>query len=375
MFPPPTKTLTSISINGNPSKISYFAGESFDPTGVTVTALFDDDSDDNVTFNQDTTYTPDPLAAGTTSVTVSYTYGNDTVTKTIIGITVAAVVIEDISINTEHVQKIFALGEAFNYDGLEVTVNRNNGSVTTTDFVVSELDTMVLGTHYVTVSFEGKTATYMVQVTNEGANVGSVAFATDLIISEYLEGSSNNKALEIFNGTGTAVDLTDYKLVQYSNGSIVAEGNNVFQLAGTLAHGETFVIVNNGSSTEIKALANHVSTTVEYVTSFNGDDAIGLLKSDELIDVFGVIGNPKDTKTWENNTYVRKATILSPVNVFNTAEWDVKPIDTISFLGSHGLVSSDITPTQQAMAFANYVMTEGEDAEGICLEKIRSFRS
>jgi hypothetical protein len=32
--------------------------------------------------------------------------------------------------------------------------------------------------------------------------------ATDLFISEYIEGSSNNKAIEIYNGTGSSVDLS-----------------------------------------------------------------------------------------------------------------------------------------------------------------------
>ena len=35
----------------------------------------------------------------------------------------------------------------------------------------------------------------------------AAAPAVDLFFSEYIEGSSNNKALEIYNGTGSAVDL------------------------------------------------------------------------------------------------------------------------------------------------------------------------
>ena len=44
---------------------------------------------------------------------------------------------------------------------------------------------------------------------------------TDLFISEYVEGTSNNKAIEIFNGTSSSVDLAadGYKLEFYFNGS------------------------------------------------------------------------------------------------------------------------------------------------------------
>jgi len=41
---------------------------------------------------------------------------------------------------------------------------------------------------------------------------------TDLFFSEYAEGSSNNKYIEIYNGTGTDVDLSGYSLSSCSNG-------------------------------------------------------------------------------------------------------------------------------------------------------------
>ncbi|MBK9357829.1 MAG: hypothetical protein IPN08_10645 [Bacteroidales bacterium] len=59
--------------------------------------------------------------------------------------------------------------------------------------------------------------------------------ATDLIISEYVEGSSNNKSIEIFNGTGSIVNLAtgNYRLVTFSNGSITA--GLTINLTGTIA--------------------------------------------------------------------------------------------------------------------------------------------
>ncbi len=66
----PAKTITGLSYEGTPTKTTYNAGESFDPTGLTVTATFDDSSSDDVTTS--VSWTPDPLTEGTTSVTGTY---------------------------------------------------------------------------------------------------------------------------------------------------------------------------------------------------------------------------------------------------------------------------------------------------------------
>lgn len=51
--------------------------------------------------------------------------------------------------------------------------------------------------------------------------------AADLFFSEYVEGSSNNKALEIFNGTGVAVDLSQYSVKLGSNGGEWSATNSI----------------------------------------------------------------------------------------------------------------------------------------------------
>ncbi len=166
-------------------------------------------------------------------------------------------------------------------------------------------------------------------------------YATDLFISEYIEGSSNNKAIEIYNGTGSPVDLSNYRLELYTNGATSPSNTEV--LAGTLAHGDVYIVANSSANAEILALANITST----VTYFNGDDAIALVKidSEEKIDVFGVIGEDPGTH-WTvgsgstlDYTLVRKLTVSSPTTPWNTAEWDVYPKDTITYLGNHIRVS------------------------------------
>ncbi|MBW6514324.1 MAG: chitobiase/beta-hexosaminidase C-terminal domain-containing protein [Candidatus Syntrophosphaera sp.] len=189
-------------------------------------------------------------------------------------------------------------------------------------------------------------------------------YAVDLFFSEYLEGSSSNKALEIFNGTGMAVDLSDYKVELYSNGSPTA--GNTLVMTGMLAHGDVYVIANASANAAILAVADVTST----VTFFNGDDALALIKisTGEYVDIFGVIGNDPGTQ-WTadggystlDKTLVRKPTVVQGVTVNPTGtgpeafvtlgtEWDVYPIDSFSFLGYHTF--SPGTPLAETPVFA-----------------------
>jgi predicted extracellular nuclease len=107
-----------------------------------------------------------------------------------------------------------------------------------------------------------------------GAHTADCAPATNLFISEYIEGSSYNKAIEIYNGTGTQVNLKteNYALEIYFNGSS-SPGQTVF-LEGTIAPGDVFVLANPSADPAILAQADQTSGGV----SFNGDDAVVLRK-------------------------------------------------------------------------------------------------
>ena len=107
----------------------------------------------------------------------------------------------------------------------------------------------------------------------------------------------------------------------------------------------------------------------------NGDDAIGLFKSDVLLDIFGVFGEDPGSG-WEvggvsnatvDNTITRNSNVNTPTTTWNTSEWTVQSGLPISFLGSHTAQLGDVTYSEQATAFANYVMTGiGNNAAGNC---------
>lgn len=183
-------------------------------------------------------------------------------------------------------------------------------------------------------------------ITNDGltntitySNLMGYDFASELFISEYGEGSSNNKWIEIYNGTGSNVDMTPYSVELYGNGSATSTASYSFDLGFELAPGDTFVIANSGSVTDILNLADATSG----VANFNGDDAIALLKNDLVIDTLGIIGQYGENGTgsdWAdltNHTVVRKSSITGPNDTWVTTEWDVYASDMFDYIGYHDM--------------------------------------
>ncbi|MFA5666897.1 MAG: lamin tail domain-containing protein, partial [Candidatus Cloacimonadaceae bacterium] len=154
------------------------------------------------------------------------------------------------------------------------------------------------------------------------------ASATDLFISEYIEGGGYNKAIEIYNGTGSAVDLSDYSLKKQTNGS--GDFGNELILSGTLEPNGVFITAHSSANATILALADD---TNQSVVNFNGNDAVALYYQGNQIDVVGVVDQ---VAMWgEDTTLVRKATVNSPTTAYNAGDWDEYPIDTLDYLGSH----------------------------------------
>jgi predicted extracellular nuclease len=171
------------------------------------------------------------------------------------------------------------------------------------------------------------------------------AAPADVFLSEYIEGSSNNKALEIFNGTGSGVNLAadGYQLEYYFNGS--ATIGLTIALTGTVADGDVYVVAQSSASATILAQADQTSGA----GWFNGDDAIVLRKggpSGSIVDSIGQVGVDPGTEwgtgltSTADNTLRRKSSITAgdtnPTDAFDpAAEWDGFAVDTFDGLGSH----------------------------------------
>jgi len=162
-----------------------------------------------------------------------------------------------------------------------------------------------------------------------------------VFLSEYVEGTGSNKALEVFNSGRSEVDLSGFELRVFANGSSSPTGT--LGLTGrSLAAGDTLVLAHPSAGPALLALAQVTSG----VLNFNGDDAIGLFAGGVLVDGFGQAGlDPGDA--WVSGpvatrdmTLRRIATVTggdpSLADAFDPArEWQPLPIDTLAGLGEH----------------------------------------
>lgn len=170
------------------------------------------------------------------------------------------------------------------------------------------------------------------------------AQANTLFFSEYIEGSSNNKAIEIFNGTGNAVDLSEYSVRLGSNGN---SWGYTLNMEGTLANNSVYVIGNANADPAILNVADITHT----VTYFNGNDALGLFHGDTMIDAIGVYQEDPGS-TWSvagvdgataEHTLIRKPNVVqgnpnwaaaAGTNI-DDSEWLVHPQNYFDNIGMH----------------------------------------
>ena len=384
---PASSTLTAVeafnlsSYSGTQVKVKFYVKGTNASIGVGI---------DDITFSGNTT--SPSITATPTTLTSFFAYVGKTSSKTlsVSGANLTA----DIQI---------ALGgtNSTQFSVIPTSLTQTGGTVSATDVIVTYQPTET-GSHTATLTLSSAGVTDVVYTLNGTSNFEPLAapvanevteksqtgftavweavtnateyelnvytkanvIAPDLIISEYGEGSSNNKYIEIFNGTGAAVDLSAYSLKQsYNGGGWPTETTSSYYLAlsGTLANNDVYVISTSDADATILAQAD---LKITYDTnaaggkaiSFTGNDAMGLFKNDVLIDVFG---DPSSNSTIPvagystyggDHTIVRKSsisngntnwTISSGTNT-SDSEWIGYPQNTWTYLGSHSMFS--ITP-------------------------------
>ncbi|MFN0032947.1 MAG: T9SS type A sorting domain-containing protein [Flavobacteriales bacterium] len=220
---------------------------------------------------------------------------------------------------------------------------------------------------------------------------------SDVFISEYVEGTFNNKAIELHNPTNVAIDLGagQYKMGRQRNGAgdpmllditgiIPAHGTRVFVLDKQDPDG---VDLETPVDADLAAVAdtfvNPIYVEANSPMYFNGDDAFVLGKGDAtLLDIFGklfedpgdgwyVPGDPNTAWWTVDNTMYRKNTIQQGVAanpaVFDPSlEWDSLPANTFDHLGWHDCVcgAEFVKEEKQANEFTLFPnpLTDGQFA-------------
>jgi len=271
------------------------------------------------------------------------------------GITIANVVQTPTDVyDTDSVNISADITASTGVSGVELHWGTTSGDLSNTiDMSNSSGDTYVTNSDIPSQS-EGTTVYYEIYVLDSDANektsteysytvnAGTSPCATELIISEYIEGSGNNKFLELYNGTGSSIDLSNYEIRQYNNGS--SSVTYTLTLSGSLADGATYVIEN---SSEDLGVAADLSTS-SSVMQFNGDDALELYNTTtgSSVDIIGKIGEDpgsawgSDPTSTGEHTLVRKSDIsqgdTDGTDAFDPAdEWIGYEQDDVSHLGTH----------------------------------------
>ena len=181
-------------------------------------------------------------------------------------------------------------------------------------------------------------------------SVAACASAQSLVMfSEYIEGSSNNKAVEIYNNTNQPIDLSRITIERYNNGS--TDIGYVANLVGMLDSGDVWVIANSSAVSGILDVAD--DTVNSAFTYYNGDDVLILYFDGVIVDSIGRLGeDPGDfwgtePCTTKEHTLVRKSTVCigdtDTSDAYDPAgEWDCYDQDDFTHLGAHSSTCSPV---------------------------------
>lgn len=155
--------------------------------------------------------------------------------------------------------------------------------------------------------------------------------------SEYIEGSGNNKAVELYNPASSTLNLNGYVIRICQDGSTSCDYH---YLGGTLAAHDVFVIADENASAAILAQAD-LSTFVQL--QLDGDDVIELRNGDITMDAIGQFGvDPGDhwavgAGTTADHTLIRSVGVDIPDSDWGSASlgWTTQPMDYFDDLGGH----------------------------------------
>lgn len=216
-------------------------------------------------------------------------------------------------------------------DVIGYRIYQDNVLVATSKTNSASIDHLTPGTTY-NFSVKAYDTAYLESPESNVLNVTTLAsdiFAKDLQIIKYLEGSSNNKALEIANRTGHKVSLNAYKLnIQYKGTAYYFA--EPFELEGELDHNQSLVAINPYADFSCFNTADARYVTAAPALTFSGTNYLDLSYKSATVDAVGT----KDLDNSNANiSLYRNANISNPNATFDMAEWTAYPSDYCLNLG------------------------------------------
>lgn len=189
---------SSVAVTHAPTKTAYNVGETFDPTGLVVTATYADGTTEDVTDG--CTFSPTVMAASTTAVTITYQRAGVTVTTTQ---AVTVLEMSSISVKTAPNKTAYYIGESFDATGMVIEATMSNGTKkTVTGWTYTPSGALSKTDTAVTISYTEngvtKTCTQAITVSNY---LSSIAVTHAPTKTSYFTG-------ETFNNAGMVVTAT-----------------------------------------------------------------------------------------------------------------------------------------------------------------------
>lgn len=198
-------------------------------------------------------------------------------------------------------------------------------------------------------------------------------FAKDLMITKYIEGTDNNKALQITNRTGHAVDLNNYRIgAQFYNS---ANSNYYFpapyELEGTIQHNETFIILNPRANLSCVTNDDAKFLSASPQMSFDGSNYLELRYKTKTVDAIGT-KSINNFSTLGDVSLYRISSVTEPNSSFDLSEWQSYATDYCEDLGTLAGSDISITANESNSIYPNPVLGNTLFVKGKQIERVKS---
>ena len=273
--------LTGIAVTAAPAKTSYVEGQSFDPTGMEITAAYSDGTSEVVSGW--TVTDGEALTAGKQSVTISYTEDGVEATTTQ-AVTVVTKVPTALTVKTAPAKTAYVAGQAFDPTGMVVVATYNDGtSAETKSYVVIGGDALTEGQTSVTISYtSGETVTTTQAITvvakvPTGITVKKAPAKTAYVAGENFD--PTGMVVEAAYNDGTTAEITGYEVI---NGNALTAGQTSVTISYTV-----------GSTTVTTTQA--ITVKAKYTPVYYGGGSVSYVL------FTGTWNNPVTNGTWIQN--------------------------------------------------------------------------
>ena len=360
-----TPNLVSIAVSVPPTKVIYKAGEYFDPSGMVVTATFDNGTTKNVSGY---TYSPTrTLQQDDSVITISYTKKGITKTTTQ---NITVVYLTSIAITNPPTYTSYYDDEIFNTAGMEVTAYYSDStSAVITTYSISPSGTLPYGTTSVTISYsEGgitKTTTQDVSVsirTYDYTNSTVITSGGTYNLSGL--GATHRNIRVVCIGGGTGGNGGKNGQSGASRGTCTSNNNNVgWQTVGGGSGGAGGAGGNGGSGGKI--------TVKDYIIASLSDNFTIQVGTGGAGGTAGVSPTNGNAGTNTSFTYNGTSTSSSTGTASSTGYTDIFTSLTYAYAGTNGTAggaggnSGSVNMWSTGSGHVSYEFTESENGTSV----------